>query len=230
MAEEEMVEQVEDTAPATETKQEKKPRAKKIKKAEPQEEKTEQVSMQEALRRHPLFGKKILICPKMTPDAKRNLSYEEEIGHDIQVREVNAGERIKGSSDEMDRMVGDYEVVHEDKSRPIYAMTTFPKIGTEISYTLGKDLVPVVEGNDGKRGYIWSFPERNLCVGDTIIHVMGLKNMIEIIAPELLPKFRNKPMMDYIDGVTLAASIPLTTSTLKEWRMQELKNVRAGII
>ena len=46
-------------------------------------------------RHHPLYGKKILITPMMVPDAKRNIAYDEQVGHDIIVRETNAGDRIR---------------------------------------------------------------------------------------------------------------------------------------
>lgn len=178
----------------------------------------------------PLFGKRILITPMMRPDAKRNLAYEEKIGHDIEVREAEAGEMIYGAPEDVDRMVGDYIIVRENKAKPITAKTTFPKIGTEISYTIGRDLVPVVRGNDGQRGYIWSFPTQVVQVEDTYVQLYGLKTLITNIWPELLEKFSGKPMMSYIDGVTLAASIPMTTALIKEKRRKEMLDAKAGLI
>lgn len=182
---------------------------------------------------HPLFGKRILITPLMVPDAKRNLAYDEVLGPEIVVRDYNAGEAIYGAAEDVQRMVGDYEVVRVDKTKRVIAKTTFPKIGTEISIQLGSELVPVVRGNDGKRGYIWSFPTRLLHVeyqGETYaIQVYGLKTLIRQIYPELEPEFSGKPMMDYIDGVTLAASIPQTHALLKKHIRAERMAEKAGI-
>lgn len=182
---------------------------------------------------HPLYGKRILITPLMVPDAKRNLAFDEPLGPEIIVREYNAGEAIYGAAEDVQRMVGDYEVVRVDKSKRIVAKTTFPKIGTEISMRLGVDLVPVVRGNDNKQGYIWSFPTKLLQVpfeDETyMIQAYGLKTLIRQVYPELEPKFSGKPMMDYIDGVTLAASIPQTHALLKEHIRSERMADKAGL-
>lgn len=181
-------------------------------------------------KKHPLYGKKILITPLMVPDARRNIAFEEPIGHDIQVRDAHAGDMIYGAPEEVDRMVGDYVMVHEDKTRTITAKTTFPKIGTEISWTLGKELCPVVRGNDGQRGYLWSFPTSMIKVDDTLIQIYGLKTLITQVWPELLPKFSGKPLMSYIDGITLAASIPMTNALIKEQRRKEMLDAKVGLI
>lgn len=180
--------------------------------------------------KHPLYGKKLLLTPMMVPDAKRNLAFDEVVGHEIIVREANAGELIYGAKEDVDRMMGDYILVSENRAKPIVAKTTFPKIGTEISWVLGKQLCPVVRGNDGQTGYLWSYPTSCVMVEDTIIQVYGLKTLITNVYPELLTKFSGKPMMSYIDGVTLAASIPLTNALLKEKHTKELANAKAGLI
>jgi len=183
--------------------------------------------------RHPLFGKRILITPLMTPDAKRNLAFDERLGPEIIVRDYNAGEAIYGAAEDVQRMVGDYEIVRVDRSKEVIAKTTFPKIGTEISITPGVDLVPVVRGNDHQRGYIWSFPTRLIQVEfDNEIYgiqVYGLKTLIRQIYPELEPEFSGKPMMNYIDGVTLAASIPQTHALLKKHIREERMAEKAGL-
>lgn len=183
--------------------------------------------------RHPLFGKKLLITPLMIPDAKRNLAFDEKLGPEIIVRDYNAGEAIYGAADDVQRMVGDYEIVSVDTSKQVVAKTTFPKIGTEISITPGVDLVPVVRGNDNKRGYIWSFPTQVLRFifdeEEYNIQVYGLKTLIRQIYPELEPEFSGKPMMDYIDGVTLAASIPQTHALLKKHIREERMAEKAGL-
>lgn len=178
---------------------------------------------------HPLWGKRILITPLMRPDAQRNLAYDEDLGPDIEVRDFSAGEKIYGAPEDVTRMVGDYEIIRTNPERHVIAKTTFPKIGTEISWCLGKELVPVVRGNDGQRGYIWAFPTRDILVEDTRIRVYGLKTLIQTVFPELLPKFSGKPIMSYIDGVTLAANIPMTEALLKEKMRQEKIDARAGI-
>ncbi len=183
------------------------------------------------LQQSPWFNKKVIITPMMRPDAKRNLAFDEFVGYEMTVSEVNAGEQIYGQAEEMDRMVADYKIERIDKSRPVYAKTTFPKIGTEISYTIGKDLVPVVRGNDGQSGYIWKFPTTSFRLDeDTVLKVFGLETLISQIYPELLPKFSGKPMMSYIDGISLAASIPMTSALLKEHRAKELQNAKLGLI
>lgn len=184
-------------------------------------------------REHPLFGRKILITPLMIPDAKRNLAFDEKLGPEIEVRDYNAGEAIYGAAEDVQRMVGDYEIVRVDHSKQVVAKTTFPKIGTEISIRPGVDLVPVVRGNDNKTGYIWSFPTQlvTTIMGDEsyTIQVYGLKTLIRSVYPELEPEFSGKPMMDYIDGVTLAASIPQTHALLKKHIREERMAEKAGL-
>ncbi len=182
---------------------------------------------------NPLYGKKLLITPMMRPDAKRNLAFDEVLGPDIVVRDYNAGEAIYGAAEDVQRMVGDYEIIHVDETKKVTAKTTFPKIGTEITYQVGVDLVPVVRGNDGKRGYIWSFPTCVLQVeldGQVYaVQVYGLKTLLRQVYPELEPRFSGKPIMDYIDGVTLAASIPQTNSLLKKHIRNEAIAEKAGL-
>lgn len=177
------------------------------------------------------FGKKIIITPMMRPDAKRNLAFDEFVGYEMDIDEVNAGEKIYGQPEDLDRMVADYNIRKVHKDRPVYAKTTFPKIGTEISYTPGKDLVPVVRGNDGQSGYIWIMPTSTFQLDEeTMMQVFGLKTLIEQIYPELLSKFSGKPMMKYIDAVTLAADIPMTEALLKEHRRRELQDKKLGLV
>ena len=178
----------------------------------------------------PLYGKRLLICPLMASDKNRNVYYDEVVGHDIKVSEVQAGELLYGAPEDVDRMVGDYKIVREDKSRPVIAKTTLPKIGTELSWMPGRELVPVVRGNDGQRGYIWSLPPHVRYFEDTAIQIYGLKTLIQTIYPELLPKFSGKPVMMYIDGLTLAASIPQTDAILKEHRRKELQDAQLGLV
>ncbi len=184
---------------------------------------------QSKIQDHPLYGKRILITPMMRPDAKRNLAFDEPLGPEIQVRDVDAGERIYGQPEQVQQMVGDYEVVSVDRSKQVVAKTTFPKIGTEISMCIGKELVPVVRGNSGEKGYIWSFPTQVVQVGDTMIQLYGLKTLIQNVFPELLEKFSGKPIMSYIDGVTLAANIPMTEALIRQQTRKELIDERAGI-
>lgn len=184
----------------------------------------------QAAKEHPLYGKRILITPGMTPDAKRALHFEEPVGDEIEVREAEAGTMLYGQPEEVDRMIGDYDIIRKHVNRPVMAKTWVPKIGTEISWLLGHELVPVVKGNDNQRGYIWSFPTSTMQIGDTIIQVYGLKTLIQHACPELESKFSGKPLMMYIDGVTLAASIPQTHALLKEYRTKELANAKAGLV
>lgn len=182
---------------------------------------------------HPLFGKRILITPMMRPDKNRNLAYDEVLGPEMVVSDYNAGEAIYGAAEDVQRMVGDYVVHRVDRTKHVVAKTTFPKIGTEISIQPGVELVPVVRGNDGKRGYIWSFPTQVIQVefeGELYaLQVYGLKTLIRQLYPDLEPEFSGKPMMDYIDGVTLAASIPQTHALLKKHMREEKMAEKAGL-
>lgn len=186
-------------------------------------------TMERLGKQHPLFGKRILITPLMVPDAKRNLAYDEPVGPEITVEDFNAGERIYGAAEDVQRMVGDYEIKHVDRSRQVIAKTTFPKIGTEISWQLGVELCPVVRGNDGKRGYIWSFPTSVVQCGDSLIQLYGLKTLIRQTYPELERKFSGKPIMDYVDGVTLVASIPQTNALIRQHIRDEAIAEKAGL-
>lgn len=182
------------------------------------------------INKHPLFGKRLLLTPLLFPDGKRFITYDEPLGPEMEVKEFDAGAAIQGYGEDKDRMFGEYEIVSRNKNKQVIAQSSIPKIGTEITYTIGRDLVPVVRGNNGERGYIWSFPSMQVQVKDTIIQLHGLKTLIQMIYPELLVKFRDKPMMSYIDGVTLAASIPMTTALLKQQQRQELIDAKAGLI
>lgn len=195
----------------------------------PQPKRSDNGSTISKIKNHPLYGKKILITPLMIPDAKRNIAFDEPLGPQIETKDFDAGEKIYGTSEEVQQMTGSYEIVRVDHTSQVVAKTTFPKIGTELTFTIGKDLVPVVRGNDGNRGYIWSLPAQVIQVEDTLIQIYGLKTLISNIYPELLPKFKNKPMMTYIDGVTLAASIPQTEAVIKEHTRKVLIDERAGI-
>ena len=178
---------------------------------------------------HPLYGKRILITPMMRPDAKRNIAYDEVLGPEMEVREFEAGERIYGAPEDVTQMVGDYEIVRRDPTKRVIAKTTFPKIGTEISWCIGKELCPVVRGNSGERGYIWSFPTKVIQIEDTLIQLYGLKTLIQQTFPELLPRFSGKPVMSYIDGITLAANIPMTEAIIREHNRKERIDAQAGI-
>lgn len=195
----------------------------------PEKPKQRQVTDEKLTKQHPLYGKRILITPMMRPDKDRALAYDEVLGPDIEVKDYNAGEHIYGASKDVQRMVGDYEIGRIDNTKSVIAKTTFPKIGTEISWQLGTELCPVAAGNDGKRGYVWSFPTSMIRVDDTIIQLYGLKTLIRQTYPELEPKFKGKPMMDYVDGITLVASIPQTHALLKEHRRRELMAQKAGL-
>ena len=187
------------------------------------------LSPDQLLKQHPLYGQRLLITPMMTPDKNRALYFDEPVGHEITVEEIAAGKLLYDKPSEVDRMVGDYRIVSENPNRIVTAKTTLPKIGQEISWQIGKELVPVVRGNDGQRGYIWSFPTHRRQFGDTMIQLYGLKTIITTVFPELLPKFSGKPVMMYIDGLVVAASIPQTDAILKEHRRKELQNARLGL-
>lgn len=195
----------------------------------PEKPEQRKVTDEKLTKKHPLYGKRILITPMMRPDKDRALAYDEVLGPEIEVKDYNAGERIYGASEDVQRMVGDYEIGRIDRTKRVVAKTTFPKIGTEISWQIGVELCPVAAGNDGKRGYVWSFPTSIVQVGDSLIQLYGLKTLIRQVYPELEPKFKNKPMMDYVDGVTLVASIPQTHALLKEHRRKEMLAQRAGL-
>lgn len=201
----------------------------KMKTTMPRRDKDDASRFSSDIKSHPLYGKKILITPLMTPDAKRNLAYDEVLGPELVVKDFEAGEHIYGAPEDVTQMVGDYEIVHRDVTKNVVAKTTFPKIGTEISFTIGKDLVPVVRGNSGERGYIWAFPTKPVQIGDTIIQLYGLKTLIQQVFPNLIPRFSGKPLMSYIDGVTLAANIPMTHAIIQEEQRKERIDAQAGI-
>lgn len=187
------------------------------------------------IEQHPLYGKRILITPMMKPDKDRALYYEEELGPYMEVDEVNSGDILYGEPEEVDRMVGDYKIKLRDPSKRVIAKTTLPKIGTEISWLIGRELCPVVRGNKGERGYVWSLPTSVLQVPiskneSCYIQIYGLKTLIEQVYPELLPKFSGKPVMSYIDGFTLAANIPQTEAILKEHRRKVMMDAKLGLI
>jgi hypothetical protein len=182
------------------------------------------------LTEHPFFGKRLLITPMMVPDKNRALYFDEPVGPDIEVEEVQAGPMLYGAAEGIDRMVGDYKVIKRNPGRTITAKTTLPKSGQEISWAIGEELVPVVRGNDGQRGYVWILPTHMRQYGNTKVQIYGLKTLIQQVYPELLPKFAGKPVMMYVDGFVLAASIPQTDAILKEHRRREIQDAKLGLV
>lgn len=179
------------------------------------------------VQQHPLYGKRLLITPMMTPESKRFMTYDEPLGPLIKTEDYNAGKAIYDKKEDVQRMVGDYEITDIDHTQQVVAKSSVPKVNTEISWQIGKELVPVVRGNDNQRGYIWSLPTQTIQVEDTMIQLFGLKTLITSIYPELLDRFKNK--LVYIDGVTLAAPIPFTEAMLKEHARKVMIDERAGI-
>jgi len=193
--------------------------------------------MKQDAKTHPLQGYKILIAPKMIPDAKRIMGYDEPLGPEIEVELAHAGEMINASAEDTERMVGDYKVTHVSKDRILYAKTTFPKIGTEMSITIGDPLpgVVVIEGNKGERGYLWSLKSQVVPVEDkqgkhiTMVQLHGLKTMITHAFPHLLSEFsgkQGKVPMSAIDGVSLVAAIPQTLALLQQARREKLRDAQ----
>lgn len=182
------------------------------------------------IKSHPLYGKRILITPMITPEKNRFQTYDEPLGPVIETEDYQAGKAIYNADKDTQRMYGDYNIVRVDPTQQVIAKASIPKVNTEISWCIGKELVPVVRGNDGQRGYIWSIPTQCIQVEDTVIQLYGLKTLIENQFPELLSKFSGKPTMMYVDGVTLAASIPQTEAILKEHTRQQKIDERAGIL
>ena len=183
-----------------------------------------------SLQTHPLFGKRLLITPMMTQDKNRAIYFDEPIGPDIEVEEMSAGKMLYGASEDVDRMVGDYKIIRTNPDKIITAKTTLPKSGQEISWAIGDEIVPVVRGNDGQRGYVWILPTHMRQFGETMIQIYGLKTLIQQIYPELLPRFAGKPVMMYVDGLVLAASIPMTNAIMKEQRRKELQDAKLGLV
>lgn len=179
---------------------------------------------------HKLAGKRLYITPLIAPDKNRAIYFDEPVGPDITVEEVSAGKALYGMAEDVDRMVGDYKIVSQNPNRIITAKTTLPKSGQEISWEIGKEIVPIVRGNDGQRGYVWIMATHMRQFEDTMIQVYGLKTLITQVYPELLPKFSGKPVMMYIDGLFLAASIPQTDAILKEHRRKELQDAKLGLV
>ena len=188
-----------------------------------------QVPTMSRIEDHPLYGKTLLITPLMTLDKDRALYYEERLGSEVIVEEVNAGALLYGANEDVDRISGDYKIIRTDPNKIVTAKTSIPKAGQEITFTIGRDLVPVVRGNDGNKGYIWAMTSHVRQFEDTLIQMHGLKTLITAQWPELLPKFAGKPVMTYIDGFALAASIPLTEAIIKEHRRKELQNAKLGL-
>jgi hypothetical protein len=183
-----------------------------------------------AIESHPLYGKTLLIAPMMTVDKDRALYFDEKLGPEFEVKEVNAGALMYGTDpNQVDRISGDYEIVRVNENKVITAKTSIPKAGQEITYRIGFDLVPIVRGNDGNRGYIWAFPTHVRQYEDTLIQLYGLKTLITQQYPQLLERFKGKPMMTYIDGMCLTASIPLTDALLAEQRRKDIQDDKLGL-
>lgn len=191
--------------------------------------------MFEAAKKSHVIGKKLWITPIMEPDKNRFKTYDEPLGEYIEVEEADAGAILYEKPKGVDREVADYQVTAYDPNKQIIGKASVPKINTEITYTPGKDLVPVVRGHKGDTGYLWIFPAGLFPVlsedGTTLTYVQirGLKSLIEASCPELLPRFSGEHIAKYIDGVTSAVDITQTIGILKEFKRQELRDVAAGL-
>lgn len=194
----------------------------------PPEKEARQDTSRSSFRLHPLYGKTILLSPRMTADKNRMLYYDEELGPEMETQDVNAGERIYNMDDTTQRLMTDYEITRVSKTRKVIAKSHVPKINTELTYTIGKDLAVVCRG-ESQRGYLWSYPVQDIQIGDTIVRIWGLQSLIREVFPELEREFHDPPLMTYIDGVSLAANIPMTHDIIARARRQRLIDERAGI-
>lgn len=181
---------------------------------------------------HPLYGKLLLISPKLTPNKNRAVEYDEIVGHEIIVEEAHAGAMIEGMGENTDRAYGEFNIVHEDKGKPVVAKSHVPKVNTELTFRLLEDElpVPVVRGTDGQTGYLYSWPSTRIRIDEhNEIMLHGLKSIIRHFFPEYISHFSGKPMMSYVDGVTLVASKPLTDNLMLEARRKKAKDAKLGI-
>ena len=186
-----------------------------------------------------MWGRKILITPKMKPNKNEDRYYEENLGANIKVREANAGERLYASGDGDARIFADYDFIAEDPEHPVVAKTWMPKIGTELSIRPGIDLCVVCEGNDGQKGYIMNFPFQQSPAAyftneqgeleEFHWPLFGLKYLLRSCYPDLEPQFKNAPLISYIDGITEVASIPMTHNLIREHIRKLRIDEQAGI-
>lgn len=197
-------------------------------------------TMAEAAKESPVYGKMLYISPLMKTDKNRYQEYDEPVGPEMEVEEANAGELLYNKDKSVQREVADYIITKTNPHKQTIARSHIPKINTEITYTCGKDLVPVARGNNGETGYMWIFPSglfpvyNNIDEVDnsadlTFVQLLGLKTLIQQHAPELLEQFTGEHIIKMLDGVTMVADIPQTIAILKKHARQERRDVAAGI-
>ena len=181
-------------------------------------------------KKHPLYGIKLMLTPLMTPDANRALAYDEDLGPEIVTADADAGETIS-KDQQAQRMFKDYDIVYVNEKKRITAKTTFPKIGTEITFRPGIDLCPVVRGNDGQTGYLWSFPATDYNFErdgeEYLVRIYGLKGMIRQTMPSIESSLVER--LIYIDGVTAAVNIQDAHRIIQREAERERVNEKVGV-
>lgn len=194
-----------------------------------------------AVRKHPLYGKPILISPLMKGNVNRSIAYDEELGPEMEVVELDAGEELNKKGDNSsEKLVVDYEILGISKTKTVTAQATLPKVNTEITYTIQEGYlpgVPIVRGADGKRGYLWNMERRLAQVEDCMIEMMGLRQLLSRTPgwAGIIRNFDNKKeeyrnVMVYIDAVTYTADIYKTHQIIDDWRRKKQVDAKAGLI
>lgn len=189
-----------------------------------------QGQQRKSIKDHPLYGEVLMLTPRILPDKNRALYVEEEIGPEMDVDEANAGEFLYNAGEGVDRMFADYKVNRINKSKKVEAKLGIPKIGQEITFTIGKDLCPVCLGNDGQRGYIWDMPLKEVQIDDCIIRMQGLSSLIQGIFPEHMDVFKGAPVMKSVDGLVLCADISRTHALLSQWSQERKQRKALGLL
>lgn len=173
---------------------------------------------------NPLIGKRLVLTPVGDPDMTHNLASNEVIRFEPALLELDAKKLEVYQCEECAEPFS-YEKARNSRCERVGIEAAFPKNNTVITYTIGRDLFPVVRGCSGERGFLWFGDFQTVEVDGLSLPIEGLRSFLRQVYPDLLPEFKDEPIMKCIDGKILAANIPMTTQLLKERQQRELSDI-----
>lgn len=101
-----------------------------------------------------LKGKTILISPDMASTRIQPFKYDEDLGEEFEVEEIDMSQNLAGILGTKDMVTGTYRIKGKT-GRRVIATSTLPKQNAGIYFRPDKDMFPIVS-HQGRTGYLWT--------------------------------------------------------------------------
>lgn len=154
-------------------------------------------------------GKTVMISPEMAPTSRQLFGYDEELGDELVVEEVqhDVDSAYKAGKD---LVTGTYTVTNKT-GRKVIAHTALPKQGAGITFRPDQDRVPVVTFQ-GRKGYLWTHHR--------------LPNIKQLLIEsgyyeDYRTRFKDEPFVWHAAGKLLCCDISLAESVLRDIERKE---------